>query len=465
MTAILAAALAWGALAAQGAGVCDLDQADRFFEARKYESALQVYEPGLAACQGEERRKALYRAAECKALLYRFAEAAQLVLAEKPSNDPVWEPWRLLLKAELARANLAQYGGAEPEDEEPGAGSGDVTRRTAAEWRADAQAAYLELWRRRKALLERPTREQGFFLDLKDADLDPAPTLWDFVVLRWTEQLLTSAPDPAAKPAAEAFLAEDFGTDFAAGDAPALQAAAVLEDAFRLPGPERAEARELWRLERLLIPFEHPQTVAGFADPAASRAKAIERLVRWKESFSRPRARAEAAFHAARLSQAAERYADAVALCRDAEDRWPGWPGTRRCKRLRAELELPRLELRGRFAPPLGAGLIGLKTRNLDRVYLRLYAVSEAELRRLWARRGRAEATDWSHLRSIDQESLASLLEGRPLHRWSVERKPKEPHRWVEGPADPPALAEGLYVAAACSNESCSPAGALVAGA
>ena len=67
-------------------GAADLQKADQLFSKRLYQEALTIYSTATAA-SGESGLKALYRSAECEALLARYGEAAQrLADAKLPPN-------------------------------------------------------------------------------------------------------------------------------------------------------------------------------------------------------------------------------------------------------------------------------------------------------------------------------------------------------------------------------------------
>ncbi|MCX5787134.1 MAG: hypothetical protein NTX64_01300 [Elusimicrobia bacterium] len=302
------AALVLAAPSIAAGPLCDLPKADRAFEQRQYQPALEAYEGALKACEGEERLRALYRAAESKSLLFRYAEAAQLLRGEKLPSDPLWRARFLILKAELARENLEQYGFAAPEDEEAGpeGEANDVTRRTQEQWRTEA---FRGLWVLRDAMLARSIRDEDYFVELKDSDLQRVPTLWDFAVYRWADFLLAQLPEQAPRPPAARFLDRDFNRDVLDQDPPAVEAAALYENAALAAGDDRVAARELWKLARLLIPFEHSQAVE-LGDLDAARKSAIETLKSWRDTFTQPRPRAEAALQAARFSEALGRHAD-----------------------------------------------------------------------------------------------------------------------------------------------------------
>lgn len=435
-------------LAAAVPAFADVYKADELFEKKLYQEALKEYEAALRSATGEDRLKAVYRAAESEALLFRYAEAAQRVFPEKLPADPAWRGRLLILRTELAREFLKQYGWAAPEDAEEGAK--DLTKRTRAEWEADLRADYQKLWAVRRTLAQLPIGGEGYFVELNDSDASLTPTLWDLAVLRWTGYLLGEAPStPGTNPPGLAFLVADYAGAYAPDAPPAVQAAAVFEDG----------AREDWKIDRLMIPFRHSDNVAPFADPSAARRTAVSVLRGWMSSFAAPGAKAEAGFEAAGLLRSDNLLADAVALCRTVEKSWPGERAAKSCAKLRAQIELPQLSVTGRFAPPPGKDILRLSTRNLDRVHARLFRVEPEELARL----SRRQRDDWSALRSPDQDAVKSFLASRePAASFSIEIKPAAPHQHVETPAVPPALTAGLYLAVVSNDAQPRPGSSLI---
>jgi uncharacterized protein YfaS (alpha-2-macroglobulin family) len=421
---------------------------DQSFDGGRYQEALKGYETRLKSPDPERRLKALYRTAECEALLFRYAEAARRSLALKLPDDPAWRGRFLIQRAELAREFLKQYGHAAPRDVEEGAK--DLVRRAPEEWHREAREAFLGLWPLRGKLAEVPLSGEGYFVDLKDAETGPTPTLWDFAVLRWTDYLLEQAPNPPeARPAALSFIGQDYAGAFSADAPPAAQAAALMG----------ASGREEWKVERLLIPFEHPDRVAGLPDRDAAVSAAASALKGWMDSFSSPPAKARAGLEAAKLLHGRARYAEAVELCRRVEQSWPLSRAGRRCAKLRAEIELPVLNLSARFTPPPGKDAFTLNTRNLDAVFFRLHRLDPRELQSL---RARGEQQDWSVLRQPDRNLISSYTARRPDFSWKAALSTHAAYAYAATTVSPPALRPGIYLALASGDERFQPKSSLL---
>jgi len=434
---------------------------DARFDKGLYQEALAGYESQLKSAQKETRLKALYRAVECEALLFRYGEAAKRALSAQLPADPVWRGRFLIQRAELAREFLKQYGAAAPPDEEEG--PKDLARRTPEEWHQEARAAFLELWGLRKKLARVPISREGYFVDLKGAETDLAPTLWDFAALRWSDYLLTQAPDKAApKPPAESFIRADYEGGFSPEAAAAAQAGAVMEESARMPAGGRAAARELWRIRRLLIPFAHSGLVAAAPDQGAAADAASAILQSWLDSLREPPAKAQAGLEAALLLNGRSRYAQAVQLCRRVADAWPLSRAGRRCAQLRAQIELPVLNLTARFTPPPGKDAFRVETRNLDLVHFRLYRLDPREL---LAREPRPGQQDLSALRHPDHELVEAYAGRRPDFSWQTAVSTRAPHASAETMVSPPNLGPGLYLAEACGDERFQPKSSLLSAA
>ena len=434
---------------------------DERFDKGLYQEALKGYESLLDSAQEDIRLKALYRSVECEALLFRFGAAATRAMAKKLPKDPIWRGRFLIQKAELAREFLKQYGTTVPRDME--AGTNDLTRRTPEEWHQEAQSAFLQLWDLRGDLVKTPISGEDYFVDLKGAETDMAPTLWDFAALRWTDYLLTEAPEAPHQseqnPPATSFIRPDYPEAFSPGAPPAAQAAAVMEASSRLPKQGRGAASEEWRIRRLLIPFEHSGLVSPATDDEASVTAAVSLLTGWMDSFSEPPAKAQAGLEAAQLLNARNRYADTVQLCRRIERVWPLSRAARHCARLRAQIELPVLNLFARFTPPPGKDAFTVNTRNLDSVYFRLYRLDPRELP---ARTLRHEQQDWSALRHPDRELIAAYMKRSPDFSWRAAVSTHAAYAYADTTVSPPTLGPGLYLALAGGDERFTPKNSLL---
>ena len=437
-------------------GAADLQKADQLFSKRLYQEALTIYSTATAA-SGESGLKALYRSAECEALLARYGEAAQRLADAKLPPDPLWQGRFLLLRAETGRQFLRQYGYSLPADEQKGVK--DVTRLTPAQWRRLIEADYDSLWDLREELLKHRLEGQGYFMDVEGAELAYTPTLWDFAVLRWTEYLLGDSEITGALPPADRFAEPAYRADYSASAPAALKAAAIFEDAAGMSSAALDFAREYWRLQRLLIPFEHSSRVEEF-DSAKLRAKALLTLNDWAGSFKTSLARAWSLYRAAAMQQEAPDYKAAVELCKKAEVEAPNSKPASLCSKMRAQIEMPALELSASFAPPPGAKTLRVNARNLPTVHFRAYKTTPQELSSI----GRYGEDTWGRVKYLQQEALRSFLGRSADLEWRQKIDYPAPYQYKDQEVSPPAFQKGLYVVIASGDSGFEDGASLLKG-
>ncbi|MFA7008409.1 MAG: MG2 domain-containing protein, partial [Elusimicrobiales bacterium] len=429
------------------AGEDELKKADALFERALYQEALGLYS-ARTAVPGETGLKAQFRAAECEGLLFRYGEAVRRFSAVKLPGDPLWRGRFLLLRAELGRQFLSQYGYSLPADLQQGAS--DVTKLTAGEWRRRIEEDYDALWAIRGALADAPIGGEIYFLDLRNTARETIPSLWDFAVLRWSGYLLgESVEEEKNLPQGLKFITESYKSDYNRSGPAAEKAAALYEDAAGRAGKGRQAAAEQWKIKRLLIPFAHGDKVS-VQDPAALRTAAVAALDKWSRSLTAASPRASAAYEAAVLSDAGRDYAAAIRLCKTAEALAPGSRSAALCEQLRARIELPQLRLAARFAPPPGRGILSVNVRNLPKLYFRAYRTDPDELAALRGTPGNG----WERLRSLQDETVDRFLQRPAALSWETEMRYPGPYQYADRDLTGPELKKGLYVIIASGDPS-----------
>ncbi len=419
-------------------GAADLEKADQLFAKNLYQDALTAYS-AAAKLPGEDGLKALYRSAECEALLFRYGEASQLLADMKLPPDPLWQGRFLLLRAEAGRQFLQQYGYTLPSDIQQG--TRDVTKLTSAQWSRLIEADYNSLWDLRGELLKYRLEGQDYFVDVKGADLAYTPTLWDFAVLRWTDYLLSGSEAGSPRPAAETLAAENYRADYSVAAPAASKAAAIYEDAAGISSGAMDFAREYWKIRRLQIPFEHGNLVVS-SNPEKLRAQGVSVLQKWAKSFKTPLGRAWAGYQAAVLIAQGQDFAGVVGTCKKAEGEAPRSRPASLCSRMRAEIEMPRLELSASFAPPPGEKSLKVNARNLPSVYFRAYRTTPEELASLGAREGQG----LNGLKYLQENTVRRFLGKKADVQWSAKISYPSPYAYKEQETPSPGFKKGVYV-------------------
>ncbi|MEI8191566.1 MAG: hypothetical protein WCI75_17775, partial [candidate division NC10 bacterium] len=438
-------------------------EADGLFERGQYQEALKIYEGLAKTGEGDGKWSAFYRACESEALLFRYGEAVERFKKAELPKDGLWRSRLLILKAELYREFLKQYGYAAPT--EIIEGETEAFRRPASELRKDVESAYRELYALRRAMAAQAIGEEAYFLDVAKSDRGLYPTQFDFFVLRYGEYLLTESTDPEGRPKPDPLLVlkPDYPISFSASDFSGAQAAALYEEAYKLGGESRPEAGENWRIERLLLPLRHPDRFAPLKDLNAASDSAAGVLESWMGGFKSPEARARAGYEAAALHRGRQRYEDALKICKRVSDEWANTRGADACEKLSAEIRRPELNLQARTTPPTGKGALTTTSRNLREIHLRLYALIPQEA--LEMRKGQGRVT-WSNgLNWVDQQVLKEIVSWRtPAKSWTVPVKGGL-YESQNTTIDLPDTGLGLYLAVACSDKACEPGASLLIGA
>lgn len=439
-----------------------LADADAKFAKGLHQEALALYEAVLSSGPEADRPKALWRACESEALLFRYGSAYERLRAAKLPGDGLWGARFLLLKAELGREYLSQYGYHQAEDLEEGAQ--DAFRLTEEQLRGGVESAYLGLWSRREELARVPIEDESYILEADKSDRTRYPTFLDFVVYRWTGYLFHQAkhPETAVKPPAASFLKEGYDGKVGPG-VPAVLAGAVLEEAARLGGDGREGARELWRLSRAYLWRVAADKVEPFDDPTRGREEAAALYRRWWGGFKTPEGRAAAGVLAADLVNELGRPDEAAALCDQVVQGFPGTHGAERCAKLAAQIRMPELSLSAKVVPPPGAGALSVHARNVEKAHFRLYPMTPEEVRAVQDRNGGAP---WSSVLQQPSDELVRSALRRPAARaWTLSTAPPRPHAPVNATADLPDAAPGLYLAVVSGDAAFAPGASLLSAA
>lgn len=471
---------------ANGASLAsDIEKADELFDKGAFQEALKEYELVFKeADKSETRWKAFFRICESLAHLFRYGEAAEKLLST-PGPDQMPHSARILiLKAEMFRNFSMQYSSIQRGDvidEEEGK---DVFRLTPDEIRSEIQEAYEQLWELRNELAEMDIKKEEYFIEVKDIDFGMYPTLFDYFILSWTDFLLESAgtqiEEGADKPNANLLLVEKFDQPVNLDDSPALLAAELMEKASSFQIEGRLEASERWRIKRLLLPSKHTN-LFNLRDMAEDKdlydhmdiqeyksvAKGI--LLKWMDKFGTDEARAEAGYEAAVILRHADELAEAVKLCEKIEANFPGTHASRHAKILRSRIQTPELNLQAKTVMPPASEAFTVTSKNLKKVYFRVYDIDPEKLRDELTRyhikeygRSNRGFEGWSNLLNLNwsrqrwgQKWLKSYLSNKkPCEAWNIDTGDKGDFASITETVSPPELGAGVYLVAASGDKS-----------
>ncbi|MCM8800467.1 MAG: hypothetical protein NC912_00410 [Candidatus Omnitrophica bacterium] len=375
----------------------DIKKADELFDKGIFQEALKEYELvfNKEATDTEIRWKAFFRICESLIHLFRYGEAAEKLISTPVPQTMPHRAHILILKAEILRNFLMRYSsllrGNVIDGEE-----GSVFRLTPDEIKGEIRKAYKQLWELRNELVMMDIRKEEYFLDIKDIDFGMYPTLFDYLILSWTNFLLNvEAPnlsEGAFKPKADLLLVEEFKQSVNLDDSPALTAAQLLEEANRFSQKGRFEAAERWKIKRILLPLKYPnlfdlreltedKTLYEDKDLQEYKERAKNILLKWMEKFKTSEAKAEAGYETAVILKDANKLAEAVRLCEKIERDFPGTHGSRYAEALRLKIQIPQLSLKAKTVMPPANDAFTITTKNLKSVYFRIYQVTPEELK------------------------------------------------------------------------------------
>ncbi len=406
-----------------------MHEADKLFEAGRYDAALAKYDALVKAAPDERLyTRATFRAIECETLLAQHEHALDRVRAAKLPADPGLRAILELGRLEMFR-NVESWYGFSEETEEGAKGSAKLSRPAAdREMESAAQA----LWRDREQLARLPLGQYAEFFVLTDADLQRYPSMWDFAVLRlqpWLQGQKGRVPP-------QLFAGEDFPRSFAPGTAGLQRLGALLEESGHLSGGnvDRHVAAERWRVARVMLGANAAGTQK---DRQAWHDEAMARLQGWAHQLRTALGRGDAAAKAAGLLYD-KRRVRALALIDEILPKTPESDVAVELRQLRHNILDKTIALSTRVTRD-GKGALHVTTRNLGTVYLRLYRMDPM----------RDAAGDfWS-------QSLASprydrvpawIADRKPVASWKVATGDKGDHLDSEREVDAPAPGVGYYL-------------------
>ena len=435
-------------------------QADSAYDKENFTEALKQYKQIAQSARGEDLYKAQLRIIASQYMLGQYMNAAKTAFTTPLPSDSLWKARFLLYRiasakqvSQIYRAVLANA------DEE----NGEFENLSPAQWTDKINESFDSLWSLRKALIYAPLQQETLILDIKEADLQAVPTLFDFVVLQLKKQLLEKSP--ATPLPAEEILAKK--PNFPQTNSYDVQKLlTVLAQAAQLGGVNRADARLIWQTDLLTIPFTQARFFS-FTDKTKQRTQTIQKLEELSgyadnkktgfldkinqallKSSKTDYGRSYAALQAAHMLNEDEDFAEAAALCDWTVHNLSKNYYSQSCAQLATEIRAPFIHMKAPAANQNPAHTeISFTARNAQQVYVRLYKISEKDLKD-WNKETE-EPNSWSYLTHIDSDQIPQLLARSPLYTSFKKISYSKPHAQKKDTLLlPPLTTRGFYALA-----------------
>lgn len=452
-----------------GMGTQATTTADQLYEQNNFAQALQEYHQQAKTASGDALYQAQLRMVACQYKLGQYLQAAKSAFGTDLPNDPLWKARFLLYRIRTAEQVSHLYRPLlnHPDEEN------DLENLSTAQWEDKINESFESLWALRSYLIYVPIEQETLILDSTDTDTKAVPTLFDFVVQQWKQRLQLSSP---AKPLHAAEVLELHYKAKETKNFDVQKLLSILAEATTLAGPKRNDARVMWQVQRIMLPFAIPESFS-FADKAQERTRAIELLQEiagyahpkqslWNKitravHFSRADyGRSYAAYQAADMLQQDQQYAQAVSLCQWAEKKWTQEKGTENyyvqsCKQLADNIQKPILQiLSANYTQDPAHTALSVSARNVPNLYARLYKLSEADLLAL---NGVKNPSSWSYLTRIENRQVPLLLKRTPMTKLVKPLSYKQPYAYTTETLILPALSHGFYAVVFAADKTFDP--------
>ncbi|MBN2143670.1 MAG: hypothetical protein JW774_03505 [Candidatus Aureabacteria bacterium] len=456
----------------------DFQKADTLFEKGVFQGAMKEYEDIRKTANDEAvQYKAFFRICECLAHLFRYGEAAQKLIETPLPAEEKNKARILILKAELFRNFLMQYGSFQNHDVMDGQENSNVFHLTPEEIRIQIVKTHQLLWEMKSVLVGIPLKEEGYFLNLDKVDFGMFPTLFDYAVFSISNYFVeeASASKEDAKPRPEPFLVREWKAPLNWKDPPLIKTASIFEEAGRFACEKRLEAAERWKIKRLMLPLNQThlmdfrtlsddRSVTDNKDYKIYRTRAIEVLDNWLKDLQTSAARAENLFEKAKMLNSDQAFPQAVELCCQIEQEYSDTLIAKKASALKLEIERPVLGMAVRTTLPPAKECFDFTVRNLKTVYLRAYGIDPYKLKEFfikynpnWTGQG------WDYLLThcgyddwFKTWLKHDLLKNQsPSKEWNIKTSDDGTHKYISiNKQTPPELQHGIYLILACSDSS-----------
>jgi len=439
----------------------DLVEADKLFEKDLYDQALAKYESVEKKSSGDEKLMAMYRAVECEGLLFRYTEALKRIYSYKIPENDIWKARFLLLRAETAREFLNQYGYSLPQDIEENAT--EPEKLTRKEWLKRISKSYDEIWNLREKLINIPIKNEDYFIDIKKADLSYTPSFWDFIVLKWSEFLISNDEDNKNLPSAEDFINDKYEKKFSPSLISAEKIAVIYEESYNLKGNNRDEAREIWKLKRVLLPFSVSHLIEPFKN-SNSIDNVILMLKNFINDFKTTLGKSEAGYELASLFNKRGDYKEAVEICQKIEKDFGYTKAAKKCEKLRNSIEMPSLTLSAITSAPPGKKSVSVNAKNIDTLFYRIYSTTIEDLKEKSSNENQ-KYNNWQFLKYINNNTLEKFLNySKPIYSGSIKINYEKPYTYKNTELNLPDLKSGIYIIAVSNEDNFTAGNSIIQG-
>lgn len=432
-----------------------LQQAEEAYKNADFALSLKLYEQGAQSASGPTLYQAQLRIIASQYMLGQYLNAVKTAYSFQLPKDELWKARFLLYRISTAQQVKRGYSPLMPNTSQENASLENLSQ---SQWNEKITQDFEELWKLKSALLNAPIDQEELILNVKDTDTKTIPTLFDYVVLNWTDFLLSQQNDEKM-PAAIIF---QNNFEISPTQNPNLaKALSLMQEASRLGGKNRADARIIWKAKVWLFPFKQAY-LFSFDNQTEQRIQAAQLLQsltgytqeksswwnKWKELLqAKPKyGQAYASYEAALLLEDAEKYTQALALCQWAQQNLgDNFYTSFACTELIENITAPVFDL-GMLSLPKDPSALALSftARNIDGLYTRIYRTNEAELKKL---NGTAAYGPWNYLKDSNKKLIESFLARTPYKTHSQKISYPYPHAYQKDKLMLPALQEsGFYV-------------------
>lgn len=433
-------------------------EVERLVSEQKYEAAATQVEKILAASKARvdepEWTRALVRLTQLRMGLHGYETAVRRLREEPWPQAPLQRAVLDLFYAHAIVEYCQSYSWEIGKRERVEAkGEVDLKAWTRDQLYAEAQRAYLEVWRERADLGSTPVTTLKEYITPNDYPAGVRDTLRDAVSYLYADLLADSSFWTAEQ-------SNDlFRLDRAQllGDGPRGQASDVLLDDAKAHPLQKLVAvlgdLEAWQASRghreaeLEARLERLRRLHEALDEAPDRALVLSDLTSRLEGFRSVPWWSMGMALEAEFTRETDR-PDALVLARGiamaGRKAYPTSVGGQRCDNIVQSIEAPDFQIAGMSLDAADRRSLGADHRNMPALYFRAYPVDLLE--RIHSSKDYNLLPQWQEVRAI-------LNGGAPAARWSVDLPSTPDYRSHRTFVTPPSLPKGAYLIAASARE------------